>query len=441
LTQVCDFSDKTILPSDIEFKGYEEVIVQDIKVITNNTLFRKKVYYSKSLKKSFTAPLPQGYKGSFGPNIKAMIVGLKYIGNMSEPKILELLKHNKILISSGTISNIIVDESKKFDDEKRSIIRSGIESSVYTQIDDTGSRVKGKNHHTHIMTNENFVSFDTKEKKNRQVIIEVLMNGEELKYLLNESSFEIAKKLKVGKKAIATLEKLKSEKFYTKKQFEKLLFDNFANIPAYLLHKIMDTAAISYYRNQNKTPIISTLVCDDAHQFKDINNNLALCWVHEARMYKKLTPLVPQFMKIKSQYINDFWLFYETLFKYKKNPTDYCINNISQQFDDLFSIETGYKELDKIKKRTMRKKALLLTVLKVPKVPLHNNRAELGARAQVRKRDISLHTMSAVGTKAMNIFMTVVETAKILKVNPLEYLYDRISGKKIMPSLATIINN
>ena len=35
-----------------------------------------------------------------------------------------------------------------------------------------------------------------------------------------------------------------------------------------------------------------TLVCDDAPQFKLLTEELALCWVHEGRHYKKLNPLV-----------------------------------------------------------------------------------------------------------------------------------------------------
>lgn len=37
---------KSELPSDAEFKGYEEVIVQDILLRTDNILFRKQKYYS-----------------------------------------------------------------------------------------------------------------------------------------------------------------------------------------------------------------------------------------------------------------------------------------------------------------------------------------------------------------------------------------------------------
>jgi len=48
-----------LLPVDAEFKGYEEVVVQDIKLTTDNVLFRKQKYYSPSEGK---LRLPDGYE-------------------------------------------------------------------------------------------------------------------------------------------------------------------------------------------------------------------------------------------------------------------------------------------------------------------------------------------------------------------------------------------
>jgi regulator of replication initiation timing len=55
------------LPSDAEFKGYEEVIVQDISLKTDNVLFLKQKFYSEEEGKTYLVPLPAGYDGEFGP--------------------------------------------------------------------------------------------------------------------------------------------------------------------------------------------------------------------------------------------------------------------------------------------------------------------------------------------------------------------------------------
>ena len=64
------------LPADAEFKGYEQVIIQDISLATDNILFRKQKYYSPSVGKTYVAELPMGYEGEFGPGIKALIISL-----------------------------------------------------------------------------------------------------------------------------------------------------------------------------------------------------------------------------------------------------------------------------------------------------------------------------------------------------------------------------
>jgi len=74
----------------------------------------------------------------------------------------------------------------------------------------------------------------------------------------------------------------------------------------------------------------------------------------------------------------------------------------------------------------------LLAVLRHPEVPLHNNAAELGARARVRKRDVSLGPRTAEGVHAWDTGMTLVETAKKLGVSVYAYIKDRVSGAKQM---------
>jgi regulator of replication initiation timing len=79
------------LPVDAQFKGYEEVVVQDIKLTTDNVLFRKEKYYSPREGKTYLAELPDGYEGEFGPGIKALVISLYYGSNMTQSKLLEFL--------------------------------------------------------------------------------------------------------------------------------------------------------------------------------------------------------------------------------------------------------------------------------------------------------------------------------------------------------------
>ena len=52
--------DRAVLPTDAIFKGYEENVVQDILLKTDNVRFLKEKYYSPSLGRTYLAKLPTG---------------------------------------------------------------------------------------------------------------------------------------------------------------------------------------------------------------------------------------------------------------------------------------------------------------------------------------------------------------------------------------------
>jgi hypothetical protein len=98
-----------------------------------------------------------------------------------------------------------------------------------------------------------------------------------------------------------------------------------------------------------------------------------------------------------------------------------------------------YLQLDDLILKVRANKAELLLVLSEPYLPLHNNPAELGARQRVRKLDVSLSVLSEAGLKAWDCFQTIFVTAKKLGINGYAYVLDRVSGKKALPSLASVI--
>jgi hypothetical protein len=96
------------LPPDAVRMADETVIVQDIRIEPHNIRFARHVYYSAAERRFLRGALPAGYDvGDFGPDLRSLIVALKYCGNMSEPKIRELLDNFQVQISSGSVSNIL----------------------------------------------------------------------------------------------------------------------------------------------------------------------------------------------------------------------------------------------------------------------------------------------------------------------------------------------
>lgn len=85
--------DPGILPPDAQYKGCADVVVLDIVLGTNNVLFHKQKYYSRSTRQSYQAELPRGYRGQFGPSVQALILTFYYGMQASEPKIVEFLEN------------------------------------------------------------------------------------------------------------------------------------------------------------------------------------------------------------------------------------------------------------------------------------------------------------------------------------------------------------
>jgi hypothetical protein len=201
----------------------------------------------------------------------------------------------------------------------------------------------------------------------------------------------------------------------------------------------MEAGAIAAYHNQKEFPVVKALLSDAAPQFKKLTEEQALCWIHDGRNYKKLVPVVPLHKKELEDFRRQYWNYYGKLLQFKQKPSQENAEKLSDKFDRLVSSKTNYDALNELITKTREIKSELLLTLKYPEVPLHNNAAELGAREQVRKRDVSLHTMTEEGTRANDTFSTIVQTAKKLEVSVYEYLNDSVSKAFKMSSLAEVI--
>ena len=177
---------------------------------------------------------------------------------------------------------------------------------------------------------------------------------------------------------------------------------------------------------------------DDAPQFRHITIEHALCWVHAGRNLKKLNPLIPIHIQELEGKLDEFWSLFRKIQEYQKNTELYDISIFEERFDQLVSEKTNYDALNDVLGKIKENKEKLLVPLYNPTIPLHNNPAELGARAQVRKRDVSLHTLTDDGTQAVDTFLTLTQTAKKLGVNIAEYIHATLTNSVLEP-LSNII--
>ncbi len=427
------------LPQDAVFKGYEEVVVQDVVFQTDNVLFRKEKFYSPTEGKTYLAELPRGYEGQFGPGIKSLIWVLYFASQVSEPKIVELLRSISISISEGEVSNLLIKEQEGLHREKDEIVQAGLASSPWHQTDDTGTRVNGRNEHCHTICNQLYTAYLTLPAKDRLSVIDALTNGREREYLINEEARAWLRQQHLSQKVMGQVEELKDSAALDEKSLEQELAQNLSQVGGQQRKWMRDAFRVAAYHEQQEVPVVKLLVCDHAPQFKGITEEIGLCWVHDGRHYKKLMPVVSPLAGLLKDFQKQYWDYYRELLRYKENPSQEEKQRLEKRFDELFSTSTGYDRLDERIAKTREKKAGLLAVLNHPEVPLHNNAAELAVRARVRKRGVSLGPRTTEGVKAWDTGMTLVETAKKLGVSFYHYIGDRISGAMEMLSLAEII--
>jgi hypothetical protein len=437
--QTCPI-DNSILPEDAQFKGYSDIVIQDIKIITDNVKYRREMYYSPSENKTYLGELPFDVagKGEYGVGVRSLIPLLKSECHLSERCILEFFQNFGIEVSSAYNSNQWTQGYTDFHQEKADIFEAGLFSTPYQQIDDTGARVKGQNHYTQIICNPFYSAYFTTQRKDRLTVLDVLRNSAPREFLYNAEAIRLLDRFKLAKKIRwAVDQQLEKDTCYDEKTMTSLL--DMIKLGPQQRTRIMEACAIAAYREQKVKPVIKILMCDDAPQFKLLTEEITLCWIHDGRHYKKLNPVVPLHETLRDEFLTEYWLYYHQLLAYKEVPDPKRAGELAQQFDTLFATRTGYQQLDERIAKTDAKRKELLLVLKYPELPLHNNASELGARVQARARDISLHTMSEDGTKIKDTFMTISQTAKKLGVRTYDYIRDRVSGELKLPSLAQLI--
>ncbi len=440
-TVICTI-DKNTLPPDAIRKGIEKTIVQNIIFKSDNVEYLRDVYYSPSQHKTYTAPLPYDYTGYIGSNLKTFIHIFHWDWDVTRRKLISGLASIGIDISHGMLNTILFEPAQIVILEKDNILKAGL-AGEYTQMDATGAKFFGQRYTTQIIDSPDFTVFATLAKKSRLHILFALQGEPKdgLKYAYNAQTEKYLQHFKISLPDKDWLKNRFSDiAFVYEFDFLKIISKEHSTLYAKpnMFNKVCESFAFGYYFTQTDYPIIEFLVSDDAKEYKMIALNQMLCWIHDARYYNKLSPLSENHRTILNNFKDLYWSYYHLLQDYKRYPSVETATELDIKFNKLFVPATDYFDLNKEIERTKSNKIELLTVLKQPLLPLHNNASELKAHVVVKKRDISLHTMSELGTQVKDAMMSIIQTTKQLGVDTWKYISDLIN-KKNEYSLADLI--
>lgn len=126
------------------FKGYREVVIQDIVFETFSTCYRLAQYQTPD-GGCISGKLPAGLNGChFGNDLISFILYQYHRQHVTQPLLLKPLQDLGVDISSGRLSQFITDELDMFHDEKDQLLPTGLSVSHYLHTDDTGARHAGK---------------------------------------------------------------------------------------------------------------------------------------------------------------------------------------------------------------------------------------------------------------------------------------------------------
>jgi hypothetical protein len=428
--------DRASLPPDATFVGYDDVVVQELVIKTDNVRYRREIWISPT-RGRFRGSLPPDVRGEFGPRLRTLLVSLKYVAGTSLPRARSLAEHFGIVISPASVVNILHEAASRLRPEREAIFQAGLAATTYQQVDDTSCRVGGEFWHTHVIGSPLHASYFTRRNKDRLTALELLRNGPPT-YRFDALTQRLLEDLRVPKKWRRRAAALPQDRDLSEDELTRLLVAWQPPPPAARLAALREAAAIASYRA--RPDHVPLLIGDDAKQWRHLSDQFGLCWIHEGRHYAKLSPVVPCHQQQLEAFRQRYWDFYGKLTKYRAAPTVVRADELRLEFDQLFGTKTGYAALDHRIAKSGRKKTLL-TVLDHPEIPLHNNSAELDERVAARRRDVSLHCRHAAGADEMDTFTSIVQTAKKLLVNGYEYLYDRIGRLFRLPSLSSLIQS
>ena len=430
--------DPAILPAAAVFKGYATVVVQDLALRTDTIAFELEVWYSALERRSYRARRPAGYAGTFGPTLRALVLTLAYAGGMSEHKILDLVHSTGIVLSVGTLSNLLTESRAAFTAAARPVLEAGLASGPWPHLDDTTTRVHGDGQDCPILCNPLYTAYQTTPKQDRLTVIDVVRGGRPRAYRFDQAADRHLawRGLSAAQSKLAALPR--------EQELDETMVPTFLADPARGLgpqqqQAVREALALAAYLADPSWPLVRTLMCDDAPQFRGVTEELALCWIHAGRPSKKLTPLLPQPRAVLTAILEQFGDYYRELLAYREHPIPADRARLDADFDALFGTVTGYQALDQRLALTREKKPELLLVVEHPALPLHNNPAELGARQRVRKRDVSYGPRSSTGRAAWDTFMTLAATSRKLGLDFATSLRDRFTQAGQIPPLADLL--
>jgi hypothetical protein len=424
------------VPDGARFKGYNDYVVQDIRIQPHNTLYRLEKWETAE-GKIIMGAVPEADTvngGHFGPTLVSFILYQYYHAHVTQPLLHEQLLEYGIEISKGQLNRLLTEEQALFHQEKDAILEIGLQVSTYLQVDDTGARHQGKNGYCTQIGNAWFTWFESTDSKSRLNFLRLLRAGRPNHVLLPEALTYMAQQ-GLPKKWLAVLGEFRGKSLGNAQSWQAFLSLIGMTSPTHV--RIATEGAILGDVVRHGLAPDLVILSDGAGQFNLLRH--ALCWVHAERSLAGLVLATEAERHALATVRDAVWTLYDALKAYQQAPTHHQKQVLDQQFDDVFTTVTCSETVNTVLERLYRHKTEVLMVLEHPEIPLHNNGSEQAIREYVKRRKVSGGTRSEAGRRSRDTFTSLKQTCRKLKVSFWQYLQDRLGKHVTIPGLADLI--
>jgi len=172
-------------PAGSRRKGYEEIVVQDLSLSPQVTLYRRERWETPEGER-IIAELDPGIVGGYGPNLHRFVLALHFSGQVTCERIVALLHGMGVRISKRQVVRLLTVKLETFRAEDAAVLKAGL-GGAYVTVDDTGARHAGKSGYTTQIGSNTFTVFRTGPSKSREAFLSRLCGSTTL-YVINDAA-------------------------------------------------------------------------------------------------------------------------------------------------------------------------------------------------------------------------------------------------------------